>query len=707
MKHLFFLSFFISSSLLGLDVMAADVVVIGSRESEVNLSGSGQFIDRDEIRRNSSGDVNAALRRNVPGVTLYEEDGYGLFPNISFRGVNSSRSGRITIMEDGILMAPAPYAAPAAYYSPFFQRMSGLEVLKGSSQVKYGPATTGGVLNYLSTPIPEESGVYGKVMYGSFKEVQTHTYAAYVTGPLSVLVEAATRETQGFKTIDNQEHNQFFNEETGHRIIDPSFKIRYDINQDSSHYLETGLGRFKMQANETYVGLTDEDFKKNPYRRYSGTRFDRIETEHDRLFLRHHFRLSTDSKVTTTAYYNRFFRDWYKLHRVNGRNPLANSDDYETLTGTGAGALTVRSNARSYESRGVDQKWSVGLGNHDLSFGVRFHRDRVKRFQRDDVYTQDVDGAVTDISRGVLGGAGDVNEKADALALYIQDEWLVTDRLILAPGARFERVNFKYLNHGGDNELKENTLSFINPALSARYELSDRTHFFSGVYKGSALPSPQGATRDENRLKDEKSYNFEIGVRRREASYSFESTFFYTQLRDLLALASVASGNESDSSIGKASSYGVEFKGAVDLGVMRDWNFSQRWYVNTTFAKAQIGGDYKNSGFLTGDKGNPLPYSPTYQLTIGATLEFERFGFETWGTYISEMYRTGEKLKEDKIDSQFQVNASAFAKLRPGARLLVQGSNLLNNEVMVSRTPYGARSGKPFALLAGLEFDLF
>ena len=53
------------------------------------------------------------------------------------------------------MMAPAPYSAPAAYYSPRIGRMSGVEILKGSSQVRYGPQTTGGVINYLATPFLE------------------------------------------------------------------------------------------------------------------------------------------------------------------------------------------------------------------------------------------------------------------------------------------------------------------------------------------------------------------------------------------------------------------------------------------------------------------------------------------------------------------------------------------------------------------------
>ena len=120
-------------------------------------------------------DVNRILRR-VPGVNIREEDGFGLFPNISLRGVDPARSSKVTIMEDGVLQAPAPYSAPSAYYMPNTGRMSAIEVVKGSSQVKYGPHTTGGAINFLSTPIPTTSKVYSKSTFGMFNELRNHTY---------------------------------------------------------------------------------------------------------------------------------------------------------------------------------------------------------------------------------------------------------------------------------------------------------------------------------------------------------------------------------------------------------------------------------------------------------------------------------------------------------------------------------------------------
>jgi Fe(3+) dicitrate transport protein len=128
--------------------------VIGSKEDIPVLEGTGSVLETTDLKAFFHTDVNDILKE-VPGVYLRGEEGYGLFPNISLRGVDSHRSAKVTILEDGIPSSPSPFSDPAAYYSPTAGRMSGFEILKGSSQMKYGPNTTGGIINYISTPIPE------------------------------------------------------------------------------------------------------------------------------------------------------------------------------------------------------------------------------------------------------------------------------------------------------------------------------------------------------------------------------------------------------------------------------------------------------------------------------------------------------------------------------------------------------------------------
>ncbi|HAM75664.1 MAG TPA: ferric citrate transporter FecA, partial [Alcanivorax sp.] len=154
-----------ASALLLAETLAADtnrlpsVDIIGSNEDTFSLSGSAHVLSNEDLEKKEYTDVHRMLR-DVPGVYVQEEEGYGLRPNIGIRGTGTNRSDRITVMEDGIPIAPAPYAAPAAYYFPSAGRFHGVEVLKGPDTLRYGPFTVGGALNVLSTPIPtDEAGM--------------------------------------------------------------------------------------------------------------------------------------------------------------------------------------------------------------------------------------------------------------------------------------------------------------------------------------------------------------------------------------------------------------------------------------------------------------------------------------------------------------------------------------------------------------------
>ena len=101
------------------------VIIVTANRDIADVGGSVQYLDEEALETFSYSDVNRILRQ-TPGVYLQEEEGFGPRPNIGIRGSGNDRNSRITVMEDGVLIAPAPYAAPAAYYFPRMARITGV-----------------------------------------------------------------------------------------------------------------------------------------------------------------------------------------------------------------------------------------------------------------------------------------------------------------------------------------------------------------------------------------------------------------------------------------------------------------------------------------------------------------------------------------------------------------------------------------------------
>ena len=180
------------------------VMVIGHPSNVGTIPGSAHFIGEQELaglKRGGTDDIHDFVRQ-VPGVNIQEEDGYGLRPNIGMRGSGSDRSSNITLMEDGVLIAPAPYAAPSAYYFPTAGRMESLEVRKGSSQIKHGPRTNGGVLNLISSSIPSEFNLKTSLSAGADSVLRLTAKFGSSAQNFGWMVETYQIENDGFKQLD-------------------------------------------------------------------------------------------------------------------------------------------------------------------------------------------------------------------------------------------------------------------------------------------------------------------------------------------------------------------------------------------------------------------------------------------------------------------------------------------------------------------------
>jgi len=274
------------------DKTLATIQVIGSEENLSTLGGAGQILGKKELEDSHVFTVNEALRK-VPGVHARDEEGFGLRPNIAMRGLNPTRSTKITLLEDGLPLAYAPYGDNASYYHPMVDRYERIEVLKGASSLLFGPQTVGGVVNYI-TPAPRQSfGGYVQGVVGN---------RDYFNGKVNVGGGGFTLD-YGHKEGDGARDNM------NHKLDD--LNIKYGAMLSERHAITVRGNFYKEDSMLTYSGLTQAEFDRLGAR-YNPFKNDRFEAERVGLSATHDFLIDDKSTLTTSVYYSKFDRDWWR-----------------------------------------------------------------------------------------------------------------------------------------------------------------------------------------------------------------------------------------------------------------------------------------------------------------------------------------------------------------------------------------------------------
>lgn len=667
------------------------VMVIGNSDNVENIAGSAHFIDKETLDQNKYTDINRVLKQ-IPGVNIREEEGFGNRPNIGLRGGRVNRSADITLMEDGVLIAPAPYAAPDAYYFPRVIRMEAVEVRKGSSTIEFGPRTTNGALNLVSSSTPEEAEFEFLAGGGSFNTKLLKIHQGNKVGNFSYVIDANHEESDGFKKID------IVGGDTGYSIQDvmAKFKVTSDDDADIYQSLELKLGYTQEDSNETYLGLTTQDFNNDPYRRYAASQVDNMKADHQTYQLRH-FADFDAFDLTTTLYRHDFARNWYKL-----RDTVTDNSDQ-----TG---LTIRANNREYYSQGVQSvlgtKFRTGDLNHKLKVSARYHVDEEDRLQRDDTYDL-VNGVMQLDSYGVDGGAGNREAKARAVSLFVKDE-IKYDKLTLTPGIRYEQIKLERRDRTSGSENRNHVNAYV-PGLGALYQFNDNISTFASVHKGFAPPTPGNSDNQK-----EESTNYEAGLRYNSNSFRTELVGFFNDYSNLLGSCTLSSGGsctEGDQyNAGEVDVKGIELSASYDLA--QGLNISKYKLpiaANYTFTNAEFKNNFDSNFSEWGNvkAGYELPYLAEHQFFVSVGIEAKKWEIHLNGKYTGKMRNTagsGPIAQDQVIDSNFIVDLAGEVEIAKNTRWFLNLENVTDEQYVVARRPIGARPGKPFAVLTGIKY---
>lgn len=697
--------------------------IIGRSGELRREAGSATLIGEVELEKFSFDDINRVLYA-VPGVNIREEDGYGLRPNIGFRGVTPERSKKITVMEDGVLIGPAPYSAPAAYYFPMMAKMTSVEVFKGPSAIKYGPNTVAGALNLTSRAIPEDSEGRIDIGFGSdgFQKVLGHY--GNTNGNFGYIIDGAIVEADGFKELDN-------GGDTGFSKKDIMAKFAYDFSKGSTQNLiELKLGYATEKSDETYLGLTDADFALNPNRRYVASALDLMDTEHQQIQLTHFFS-NEHIDVTTRLYRNDFERSWNKINGFNGgqvtrtlQEVLANPEDdfnqpfYQVLTGeidsnAVTGNIILGDNYREYYSQGIQSElnmpWSFSGVENTFNAGVRFHQDQIKRRHTENAYFMR-SGALVDDGNAIYATTTNL-EETDAISVFLQNTSEI-DALELTFGVRGEFLDAYYQNQapGKENDWQKKETRIWLPSVSGFYSLSQTTGLLFGIHEGFIPTSPQEAPE----IEIESSVNYEIGARYQENGHQLEIVGFFNDIKNLKESCTFSTADACSNSLdeefngGEVDVYGLEFTASTTFSLNNGFEvpLSLVYTLTDSEFKQSFTSDFPMWGIV--EKGDSLPYLADHQVSFSFGLVADRWDINGILRYIDEMQEVsgdGEILSGVMTKAQTVLDLSAHYDLDDYGKVYVKLDNVLDDQEVVSRRPYGARPSKPQQFQVGYQYQ--
>jgi Fe(3+) dicitrate transport protein len=700
-----------------------EIRVIGSTADLSNIPGSATLVPPIALEIWRSLDANDVLRR-VPGISVREEEGLGLRPNIGMRGLNPTRSTKVLLLEDGVPVTFAPYGDNASYYHPPISRFERVEVVRGSGQIAFGPQTVGGVINYITPGVPAGTGGRLSLAGGDQGLLDVNGRASTHVGDVGALLMGSHRRSDGGRA------------NTSTTLSDGMVKLTVPF--DARNQLTLRGNAYRERSNVTYSGLREAEWAVDP--RANPFQNDSMKLDRWGASATHALAFSRVSQLTTTAYTSDVDRHWWRQSSNSAQRPNDSSDP------TCAGMVNLNTTCgnegrlRAYRQYGVETRLRAAYGLAGLSSlleaGVRWHMEEQDRRQVNGASPLAREGGPT---TNVNSGLREDNLRHNtAWSGFVQNR-LGLDPVTVSPGIRLEHVAYERSNElngvSGSTSLTE-----VIPGVGLTYEARPGFLVFAGTHRGFAPPRTEdiidNATGEVVELDAELSWNYEVGVRGDAGPLGLELTAFRMDFENQIIPASVAGGTGATlTNSGRTLHQGLEAGLNLDagdlLGVAGPYiESSWTWLPTASFEGERFGfiatapGDTPGKVYAAQNgaadrtqvdlDGRRLPYAPelTYLLAVG----FERpdgFDVRLERVGVTEQFTDPVNTRVTVPDGQQGAmpaygiwNVSASARLpRAGTRLFLSLRNVTDELYLVDRTR-GMIPGAPRSLYMGVRQEM-
>ncbi|WP_228141673.1 TonB-dependent receptor family protein [Marinobacter sp. X15-166B] len=625
---------------------------------------SGQDIQRGQQQLKLDETLN-----QLPGVFVQNRENFAQGERISIRsfGARAPFGVRgITVVVDGI-----PYTLPdgqAQLDAIDLDTAERIEVIRGASSVLYGNAA-GGVIRVTTadgTQPPDQTRVRATGGSDGFGKLSLSNSRS--DGPWAHSISLSALNFDGHR--DQSEVEKYL----------LNTKIRRDLGNQRS--LTTIINLLDNPRSEDPGALTEAQV--NTDRTQAGRfteEFDTGQTVDQQV-------LGLQYRDGSAGHGELNLRTFYLLRNFEQQLPFpgASRIDYD----------------RDYFGISGDYRQSVQLGNLPLTYiaGLEARRQEDDRIRRRMSFAGELQGLTADEM-----------QTATSLSAFLQTDLLLTDRLGLSAGGRFDRIRMKIDDRFDADDDQSGKRSFSewsgSAGLSYRYALLQQayanisTAFETPTFSEFANPDSSGGFNPD--IEPQTATNYELGLRGAlTKGVDYDLALFWVDVRDEL-IPFEQDGRTFYRNAGSTNRKGIE------ASVI--WLLAPAWTIDTALTLARYTFDnYTVDGNRLDD--NRLPGLP--EQTWSTQLTWEGLGgpFATLETrYVGDMF--ADDANEVKVDHYWLINLRGGTTLYSdrqtqlkafaGIRNLTDKNHFANVRINASNDRYfEPAAGRTFH--AGLEF---
>ncbi|MFK7756285.1 MAG: carboxypeptidase-like regulatory domain-containing protein [Flavobacteriales bacterium] len=588
----------------------------------------------------------------IAGLNIWQADAGGLQLAIGSRGLDPNRTAHFNVRQNGSDISAEPLGYPEAYYTPAFQAVDRIEIIRGAASLQYGPQF-GGMLNFRMKKgnTKKKIAAVGEYTRGSFN---LNNYFGSVGGQLKNLnyyLSANVKNSDGYAENSEFSQNSFY----GGLTYKFSEKSSIEVTGSYMNYLSQQAG-----------GLTDAQFEEDPFQSLRERNWFSVDWFTSNL--RWNYKLGDNTELESKFFYLDASRSSIGFLQSPNRNDL----------GEARNIIHGEFNNVGNETR-VKRLHSV-LG-HTATFitGIRaFYGTTLAQQKEGDTGS----GFISDLSDGNYPIQSDYKYHNENYSAFIEEviflkKWKVT------PGARMEyiRTGFdgRYVitqRDGAGNILPgypvtefsdgSNTRPIFLYGIGVERSLSKTTSLLLNLTKNyrpvnfSDLFIARPAQAVDPNIQDEQGHSVDLefkGIAKNVLKWSVD--FYALQYED--KIGSILTTQQDPilgnrvvrlrTNVNNGLSYGVDMNFELDL-MTAIGSKNEKWQVLPFGSFSLNRSEYRGSEsqFAAITDGNQIEKAPQIQGKCGFRITRKDLSFEALYTYVGEQF-------SDATNSEFDPRA--------------------------------------------------